>query len=113
MTKYITAGVSRNNKGVWKVRYSTLNIDDTMFRQMKADNTDNFYVDLPHPMERDAVAAYLLTLEDFSGNADRRSVLEATVAKKAPRAAKPTKMAKAVVGAAVKTAAKTKQSLAA
>ncbi len=100
MTKYITAGVSRNNKGTWKVRYSTLSVEDTMFRQMKADNTDNYYVALPEPMERDAVAQYLLTLEDFSSNADRRSVLEATVAKKAPKPAKVAKAAKAVVGKA-------------
>ncbi len=107
MTKYVTAGVSRNNKGTWKVRYSTLSVEDTMFRQMKADNTDNHYVALPEPMEREDIPKYLLTLEDFNGNADRRSVLEATVAKKAPRAPK---TPKAVVG---KTQAKTKQALAA
>jgi hypothetical protein len=88
MTKFVTGGVSQNSKGTFKVRYSTLSVEDTMVRQIKAGNEHNFYVALPRPMDRDELPAYLLTLPEFSGNADYKAVLEATVAKKAPKVPK-------------------------
>lgn len=85
MTKYVTGGVSQNSKGTWKVRYSTLSVEDTLVRQVKAGNEHNEYVALPNPMTREELPKYLLTLPKFSGNADFKAVLEATIAKKAPR----------------------------
>ena len=88
MTKYVTGGVSQNSKGTWKVRFSTLDVESTLVRQVKAGNENNFYVELPKPMTRDELPAYLLTLKEFNTNADFKAVLEATVAKKAPKPAK-------------------------
>ena len=88
MTKYVTGGVSQNSKGTWKVRFSTLDVEGTMVRQVKAGNENNFYVELPKPMTRDELPAYLLTLKEFNTNAEFKAVLEATVAKKAPKPAK-------------------------
>lgn len=88
MTKFVTGGVSQNSKGTFKVRYSTLSVEDTLVRQVKAGNEHNFYVELPHAMTRDELPAYLLTLPEFSGNTEYKAVLEATVAKRAPKAAK-------------------------
>lgn len=85
MSKFVTGGVSQNSKGTFKVRYSTLSVEDTMVRQIKAGNEHNFYVELPRAMDRDELPKYLLTLPEFSGNADYKAVLEATVAKKAPK----------------------------
>jgi hypothetical protein len=93
MSKFVTGGVSQNSKGTFKVRYSTLSVEDTLVRQIKAGNEHNFYVALPQAMDRDELPKYLLTLPEFSGNADYKSVLEATVAKKAPKVA-PIKVAK-------------------
>ena len=36
MSKYVTGGVSQNRKGTWKVRHSTLSIEDSVVRQVKA-----------------------------------------------------------------------------
>jgi hypothetical protein len=88
MTKYITGGVSQNSKGTWKVRYSTLSVEETLVRQIKAGNSNDMYVDLGTEMTRDELPAYLLTLPEFSGNADYKKVIEATIAKKAPKPAK-------------------------
>lgn len=88
MTKFVTGGVSQNSKGTFKVRYSTLSVEETMVRQIKAGNEFNLYVELPRAMDRDELPAYLLTLPEFSGNVDYKAVLEATIAKKAPKAAK-------------------------
>ena len=97
MTKYVTGGVSQNSKGTWKVRFSTLDVEGTMVRQVKAGNENNFYVELPKPMTRDELPAYLLTLKEFNTNAEFKAVLEATIAKKAPKPvkAKAAKVAKA------------------
>lgn len=104
MTKYVTGGVSQNSKGTWKVRYSTLSVEETLVRQIKAGNNNDLYVDLGREMTRDELPVYLLTLPEFSGNADYKKVIEATIAKKAPKPAKATK-AKAK---AAKPAAKAK-----
>lgn len=88
MTKYVTGGVSQNSKGTWKVRFSTLDVESTLVRQVKAGNENNFYVELPRPMTRDELPAYLLTLKEFNTNADFKAVIEATMAKKAPKPAK-------------------------
>ena len=88
MTKFVTGGVSQNSKGTFKVRYSTLSVEDTMVRQVKAGNEHNFYVALPKPMTRDELPAYLLTLKEFNTNADYKAVLEANIAKRAPKATK-------------------------
>lgn len=88
MTKYVTGGVSQNSKGTWKVRFSTLDVEGTMVRQVKAGNENNFYVELPQPMTRDELPAYLLTLKEFNTNPEFKAVIEATMAKKAPKPAK-------------------------
>jgi hypothetical protein len=74
--KYLVAGVARNSAGQLKARYSTLSVSDTEVRQAKAGNTDILYVDLPRPMTRDEIPAYLLTLEQFKSVAAYREVLE-------------------------------------
>ena len=88
MTKYVTGGVSQNVKGTWKVRYSTLDVESTLVRQVKAGNENNFYVELPHAMTRDELPAYLLTLKEFNTNPEYKAVLDATLVKKAPKPAK-------------------------
>ena len=104
MTKYVTGGVSQNSKGTWKVRFSTLDVEGTMVRQVKAGNENNFYVELPKPMTRDELPAYLLTLKEFNTNAEFKAVIEATMAKKAPKPAK----AKKVTATKAATPAKVK-----
>lgn len=99
MTKFVTGGVSQNSKGTWKVRYSTLSVEETLVRQIKAGNENNEYVALPHAMTREELPAYLLTLDVFKNNPNYRAVLEATIAKKAPRVPK----AKTVKATAAKT----------
>lgn len=105
MTKFVTGGVSQNSKGTWKVRYSTLDVESTLVRQVKAGNENNFYVELPRAMTRDELPAYLLTLKEFNTNAEFKAVLEATIAKKAP---KPAKAPKAKAAKPAKPAAKVK-----
>jgi hypothetical protein len=105
MTKYVTGGVSQNIKGTWKVRFSTLDVEGTLVRQVKAGNENNLYVELPQPMTRDELPAYLLTLKEFNTNADFKAVLETFIAKKAPKPAKVKVKAKA---APVKAPAKVK-----
>jgi hypothetical protein len=85
MTKYVTGGVSQNSKGTWKVRFSTLDVEGTLVRQVKAGNENNFYVELPKPMTRDELPAYLLTLKEFNTNAEFKAVIEATISKKLPK----------------------------
>jgi hypothetical protein len=104
MTKYVTGGVSQNSKGTWKVRFSTLDVEGTLVRQIKAGNDNNHYVELPRAMTRDELPAYLLTLPEFNTNADFKAVIEATIVKKAPKPAK----AKAKVTKTAKTVAKVK-----
>jgi hypothetical protein len=104
MTKYVTGGVSQNSKGTWKVRFSTLDVEGTLVRQIKAGNDSNHYVELPRAMTRDELPAYLLTLPEFNTNADFKAVIEATIVKKAPKPAK----AKAKVTKTAKTVAKVK-----
>jgi len=96
MTKFVTGGVSQNSKGTWKVRYSTLSVEETLVRQIKAGNENNEYVELPKPMDRDELPKYLLTLDVFKNRPEFKAVLEATIAKKAPKApkSKPVKAAK-------------------
>ena len=81
MTKFVTGGVSQNRKGTWKVRHSTLSIEDSVVRQVKAGDEHIKYVDLPREMSREELPVYLLTLPEFSGNADYKAVLEATISK--------------------------------
>lgn len=100
MTKFVTGGVSQNSKGTWKVRFSTLDVESTMVRQVKAGNENNLYVELPKPMTRDELPAYLLTLKEFNSNPEMKAVIEATIAKKAPKQPK----AKAPKAAKTKTA---------
>ena len=112
MSKYVTGGVSRNVKGTWKVRNSTLSIEDSIARQTRAGDTNIKYVTLPQPMDRDELAKYLATLPEFMNDKDYRSVIEATIAKRMPKA----KTAKAAVKAQPKTVVgkvQSKQALAA
>ena len=88
MSKYVTGGVSQNRKGTWKVRHSTLSIEDSVVRQVKAGDEHIKYVDLPREMSREELPVYLLTLPEFSGNADYKAVLEATIVKKTPKVVK-------------------------
>lgn len=109
MIKYVTGGVSQNIKGTWKVRFSTLDVEGTLVRQVKAGNENNFYVELPQPMTRDELPVYLLTLSEFNTNADFKAVLETFVAKKAPKPVKvKAKATKATKAAPVKAPAKVK-----
>jgi len=113
--KYLVAGVARNSAGQLKARYSTLSVSDTEVRQAKAGNTDIVYVDLPRPMTRDEIPAYLLTLEQFKSVAAYREVLEdantnhalksKTPRNKAPKSAKTPKV-KAAKPAKVRPAVK-------
>lgn len=121
--KYLVGGVGRNSAGKLKARYSTLSVADTLDRQVRANNTDLLYVDLPRPMTRDEIPAYLLTLEAFNSVQAYRECLEAantnhalkgkpTRGAKAPRPpkakpAKAPKVAKAVKAPKVKLPAKT------
>lgn len=105
MTKFVTGGVSQNAKGTWKVRFSTLDVESTMVRQVKAGNENNLYVELPKPMTRDELPAYLLTLKEFNTNPEMRAVIEATIVKKAPKPAK-AKAPKATKTAKVKIPSK-------
>ena len=102
MTTYITGGVSQNRNGAWKVRHSTLSVEDSVVRQVKSGDENIFYVELPKAMTRDELPGYLLTLKEFSSVPEYRQVLELTVAKRQPKPVK----AKPV--AVVKTAIKMK-----
>jgi hypothetical protein len=104
MTKYVTGGVSQNRNGTWKVRHSTLDVEGSFVRQVKAGDEHIMYVELPHEMGREELPAYLLTLSEFNTNADYKAVLEATIVKKAPKPAK----VKATKAAPVKAAVKVK-----
>lgn len=108
MTKFVTGGVSQNAKGTWKVRYSTLSVEETLVRQIKAGNENNVYVELPKPMTRDELPAYLLTQAEFNANPAMKAVIEATIAKKAPKPAKApkAKAAKPATKAKAKTPSK-------
>jgi hypothetical protein len=105
MTKYVTGGVSQNSKGTWKVRFSTLDVEGTLVRQVKAGNENNFYVELPQPMTRDELPAYLLTLKEFNTNPEFKAVIEATLGKKLPKV-KITKAKPAAKAAKVKIPSK-------
>lgn len=88
MTNYITGGVSQNRNGSWKVRHSTLSIEDSVVRQVKAGDEHILYVDLPKPMTREELPVYLLTLSEFTSNPDYKRALQAAVAKRAPKQSK-------------------------
>ena len=88
MTKYVTGGVSQNRNGTWKVRHSTLSVEDSVVRQVKAGDEHIMYVELPREMGREELPAYLLTLTEFNTNAAYKAVIEATMAKKAPKPVK-------------------------
>ena len=62
------AGVAKNSKGQMRVRYSSLSLQDTINRQVAANNTDIKYVELPKAMKREDIPAYLLGLTDFASN---------------------------------------------
>jgi hypothetical protein len=104
MTKFVTGGVSQNRSGDYKVRYSTLSVEDTMVRQIKADNENNLYVDLPQPMTREELPVYLLTLKEFTSNPEYKQALQAVVAKREPKQPK----TKVKAAKAPKTAVKVK-----
>lgn len=89
--KFLVAGVARNNKGQLRARYSTLTVAETIARQERAGQTDILYVDLPEPMSREDIPAYLLTLEAFTSVPDFKACLEDAntnhvLKSKAPRA---------------------------
>jgi len=88
MIKYVTGGVSQNRNGTWKVRHSTLDVEGSVVRQVKAGDEHIMYVELPREMGREELPAYLLTLTEFNTNADYKAVIEATMAKKMPKPAK-------------------------
>lgn len=70
MSKFMVAGVSKNSKGQWKMRYSTLSVADTNLRQLAAKNTSIFLTDLPKAMSREEAAKYLLTVDGIKANKD-------------------------------------------
>ena len=104
MTSYITGGVSQNRKGSWKVRHSTLSIEDSVVRQVKAGDEHILYVDLPQPMTREELPVYLLTLPEFTSNPEYKKALQAVVAKRQPKQPK----TKLKAARAPKTAVKVK-----
>lgn len=107
MTKYVTGGVSQNRNGTWKVRHSTLSVEDSVVRQVKAGDEHILYVELPREMGREELPAYLLTLSEFNTNAAYKAVIEATMAKKMPKPAKVKKVKAAqAVSAKVKIPSK-------
>ena len=98
-TLFKVAGVAKNNKGQMRVRYSTLTLQDTINRQVAANNTDIQYVELPKAMKREDIPAYLLGLKEFSGNKDYVAALNKFV--KAPAMKMPAKPAKVAVDAKI------------
>ena len=79
MSKFKVAGVSKNSKGQWKMRYSTLSVADTNLRQLAAKNTDIFLTDLPKAMSREEAAKYLLTVDGIKANKDYLAQVSKTV----------------------------------
>lgn len=75
MSKYTVAGVAKNNKGQMRVRFSTLPLQETIQRQVFAQNTDIMYVELPKAMSREEIPTYLLGLTDFNTNAAYKAAL--------------------------------------
>jgi hypothetical protein len=99
-TLFKVAGVAKNSKGQTRVRYSTLTLQDTINRQVAANNTDIKYVELPKAMKREDIPAYLLGLKEFSGNKDYVAALNKFV--KTPVSVKmPAKPAKVAVDAKI------------
>ena len=103
MNTFITGGMSKNRSGQMKVRGSTLSIPETVDRQTRSGDTDMLFVELPKAMERGDIAWYLLTLVEFNSVPEYKAVIEATIAKKAPKPVKAAKAAKAPKAASTKT----------
>jgi len=100
-TLFKVAGVAKNNKGQMRVRYSTLSLQDTINRQVAANNTDIQYVELPKAMKREDIPAYLLGLNEFKSNKDYVAALTKFV--KTPASVKMlAKPAKVEVDASIK-----------
>ena len=100
-TLFKVAGVAKNSKGQMRVRYSSLSLQDTINRQVAANNTDIKYVELPKAMKREDIPAYLLGLTEFKSNKDYVAALNKFV--KTPVAIKmPAKPAKVEVDANIK-----------
>ena len=79
MSNFTVAGVSKNSKGQWKMRYSTLSVADTNLRQLAAKNTNIFLTDLPKAMSREEAAKYLLTVDGIKANKDYLAQVSRTV----------------------------------
>lgn len=101
MSNFKVAGVAKNSKGQLRVRYSTLSLQDTINRQVAANNTDIKYVELPKAMSRKEIPAYLLGLPEFKSNKDYVAALSKFV-KSAPAIKMPAKPAKVEVDANIK-----------
>jgi len=102
---YTVAGVAKNSKGQLKVRVSTLSLTDTKNRQIAANNTDIFYVELPKAMSRTDAWKFLASVDGIKSN----QAYAAAVAKKLGIVTKgsmgvkmPAKPAKVAVDAKIK-----------
>ena len=81
------AGVSRRN-GTFKARFAN---DMTRVKVLaKTGSTDIDLIELKEPMTKEAIVAYLLSINFDNGNAEIRAALEAEVEKRTatPKAAK-------------------------
>jgi hypothetical protein len=92
-------GVTKNARGQVRVKVSTLSIQDTINRQVAANDTDILYVDLPKAMTREEVPAYLITLDQFKNNVAYAEAINKKLGRNKPAIAvkMPTKPAKVEV----------------
>jgi len=85
MEKFTHAGVSRH-KGEFKVRFA----NDAMRVKILAKNghKDIDVIELPNPMTKLEITAYLLSINFDNGNAEVRAALDAAHGKRAPKTKK-------------------------
>lgn len=88
MSKSFThAGVSKLD-GKFKVRYCNDSLRTKVL--IKNGHTDIDIVELKHPMTKDQVVTYLLSIDFDNGNKEVRAAIEAEVGKREPKAPKAT-----------------------
>lgn len=112
MSKSFThAGVSKLD-GKFKVRYCNDSLRTKVL--IKNGHTDIDIVELKHPMTKEEVVSYLLSIDFDNGNKEVRAALEAEQGKREPKAPKSTgkvEKVKAVKATAKKTVKPTLESI--
>jgi hypothetical protein len=78
---FTVAGIATNNKGQTRVRFSTLNLTDTIKRQEIAGNTDIKYVELPTSMTKTDAINYLMGQTEFTAVPAYKAALDKAVGK--------------------------------